>query len=329
MEDFCQRFPMISRIITNNLDTQSLINFKISNRTISKYLDRERFYWIRILKRYNQNFAVYLEQWKKVIEKTPAKTIKKLADAVQAFFEAKPSRIKKKWRPLHIAAKMGLLSLCQHIVEKTNDSSSGHSLMMAADGGSIEVVQFLLENTREVNLQNYQDPNKGWTPLHYAADKGHFDICQLLIRYGANLSQQTISGATQLHKAAQRGHLKVCKLIGDYREDKNPANNSGLTPLHGAATNGHLEVCKYLMNKVDNKNPAENTGTTPLHCAADSGHLEICKFIACQIDNKNPANNQGTRPSQLFIDTILDLANDQLFINDILNVFYFEIGKQI
>ena len=103
-------------------------------------------------------------------------------------------------------------------------------------------------------------------------------------------------------------------------DNKNPANNTGLTPLHGAATNGHLEVCKYLMNKVDNKNPAENTGTTPLHCAADKGHLEICKFIASQIDSKNPANNQGTRPSQPFINTVLDLANDQLFTNDILDV---------
>jgi ankyrin repeat protein len=98
------------------------------------------------------------------------------ANAVQAFFEEKPSRIKKKWRPLHIAAKMGLLSLCKHIVEKTNDSSSGNSLMMAADGRNIEVAQFLLENNREVNLQNYQDPYKVWTPLHYAANKGHFDI---------------------------------------------------------------------------------------------------------------------------------------------------------
>ena len=103
---------------------------------------------------------------------------------------------------------MGFLSLCKHIVEKTDNSSSGNSLMMAADGGNLYVVQFLLENTREVNLQNYQDPNKGWTPLHYAADKGHFDIC-------ANLSQQTISGATPLHKAGQRGHLKVCKPVGD------------------------------------------------------------------------------------------------------------------
>ena len=146
MEDLCQRLPMICRIITNNLDTQSLINFKVSNRNISKSLDEERFCWIRIIKKYNQNFAIYSIQWKTVIEKTPVKTVRKLA--VQGFFKAKPSRIKKNWRPLHIAAKMGFLSLCKHIVEKTHNSSSGNSLMMAADGGSIEVVQFLLENTR-------------------------------------------------------------------------------------------------------------------------------------------------------------------------------------
>ena len=64
MEDLCQRFPMICRIITNNLDTQSLINFKVSNRNISKCLDEERFYWIRIIKKYDQNFAIYSEQWK-------------------------------------------------------------------------------------------------------------------------------------------------------------------------------------------------------------------------------------------------------------------------
>ena len=163
-----------------------MINFKVSNKNISKYLDEERFFWIRIIKKYNQNYAIDSEQWKTVIEKTPLKTVKKLADAVQGFFKAKPSRVKKIWRPLHIAAKMGFLSLCKHIVEKTHNSSSGNSLMMAADGGSTEVVQFLLENTRKVNSQDYKDLYKGWTPLHYAADKGHFDICQLLIKHGAN-----------------------------------------------------------------------------------------------------------------------------------------------
>ena len=58
------------------MDTQSLINFKVSNRNISKSLDEERFYWIRIIKKYNQNFAIYSEQWKTVIEKTPVKTVK-------------------------------------------------------------------------------------------------------------------------------------------------------------------------------------------------------------------------------------------------------------
>ena len=83
-------------ISANNLDSQSLINFKVSNKNISKSLDAARFFWIRIMQRKNHNFAIYSEQWKKVIEKTPVKTVKKLANAVQAFFEAKLSRIKKK-----------------------------------------------------------------------------------------------------------------------------------------------------------------------------------------------------------------------------------------
>ena len=334
MEELCQRFSILSGMISNNLDDLSLTNLKISNRNISKYLSEERFYWIRIIKSYRQNFTSYSEQWKKVIEKTPVDTLEELAAAVQEFFQSKPSRRTKKWRALHIAAKMGLLNLSKHIVKKTKDSSSGRSLMMAAGGGNFEVVQLLLENTKEVNLQNYQDQNKGRTPLHYAAEKGHFDVCQLLIKHGGNASLQTASGATPLHKAAQKGHLKVCKLLGDSMENKNPPNSSGLTPLHGAAKFGYLEICKYLMDKLDDKNPADNMGTTPLHYAADSGHLELCKFITSQIDTKNPANNQGTKPSQLFINTIVDLSNNeestpsQIFIDAILDIFHFKIENE-
>ena len=53
------------------------------------------------------------------------------------------------------------------------------------------------------------------------------------------------AGVTPLHIAAQRGHFKVCKLIVDDIVDKNPtAAKSRLTPLHVAAKNGQLEVCK-------------------------------------------------------------------------------------
>ena len=68
------------------------------------------------------------------------------------------------WKPLHIAAKMGVLCLSKHIIEKTKVSSSGNSLMMAADGGSIEVDQFLLETTCEVNFTELPGPEQRLDP---------------------------------------------------------------------------------------------------------------------------------------------------------------------
>jgi ankyrin repeat protein len=52
--------------------------------------------------------------------------------------------------------------------------------------------------------------------LNYAAFKGHFDMCKLLLKNGAKLSI-------------------------------NKLNNDGLTPLFCAALNGYLGICKLLL----------------------------------------------------------------------------------
>lgn len=49
--------------------------------------------------------------------------------------------------------------------------------------------------------------NSGYTPLHYAARKGHVDICKILLQNGALIDAKTNSGqATPLHKAAAAGN---------------------------------------------------------------------------------------------------------------------------
>ena len=81
------RFPVISQIILNNVDDNSLTNFKISSRENSNFLDNERFYWIRNIKKYSANFEEFQEIWKKVINKTPVEFSKNLAIDVHRFFE--------------------------------------------------------------------------------------------------------------------------------------------------------------------------------------------------------------------------------------------------
>ena len=64
MEDLvicCRRFPFAGKLILNNLENQSLARSKETNRGINKFLENERFYWIRILKKYSKNFKGFGE----------------------------------------------------------------------------------------------------------------------------------------------------------------------------------------------------------------------------------------------------------------------------
>ena len=87
MEDLCRRFPLIDRNILDYVDNKSLQNLKTASRQTYKLLDQERFYWIRMIKRYNENFEKFHEMWKKVITKTSVEFTKQLAIAVHNFFE--------------------------------------------------------------------------------------------------------------------------------------------------------------------------------------------------------------------------------------------------
>ena len=87
MEDLGRRFPLISEIILNNVDDKSLTNFRKASRDNSNFLDNERFYWIRNIKRYSANFEEFQESWKKVINKTPVDFLKNLAIDVHSFFQ--------------------------------------------------------------------------------------------------------------------------------------------------------------------------------------------------------------------------------------------------
>jgi hypothetical protein len=87
MEDLAKRFPLISQIILKNVDDKSLTNFRTASRENSLFLDNERFYWIRNIKRYSTNFEEFQESWKKVIKKTPVDFLKDLAIDVHSFFQ--------------------------------------------------------------------------------------------------------------------------------------------------------------------------------------------------------------------------------------------------
>ena len=86
MEELSNRFPDLVTMILENVDDESLVNVKESSREMSELIANKRFYWIRILKTYYQNFLEFSKLWRMVIEKTPVEIVEKLAVAVEMFF---------------------------------------------------------------------------------------------------------------------------------------------------------------------------------------------------------------------------------------------------
>lgn len=65
---------------------------------------------------------------------------------------------------------------------------------------------------------------EGWTPLHWAASRGHIAIVELLFRVndltGIEVGNLTSSGRTSLHLAAINGHFGITREILYMYEDE-------------------------------------------------------------------------------------------------------------
>ena len=76
MENFCKRFPHLAKSVFDQVDEQSLNLCKEISGDILEYLDSERFFWIKIIKKYQRRLKDFPKLWKLVIDKTPVERIK-------------------------------------------------------------------------------------------------------------------------------------------------------------------------------------------------------------------------------------------------------------
>ena len=74
-------------------------------------------------------------------------------------------------------------------------------------------------------------------------------ICQLIIGNVADKNPKAL-GWTPLHFAAQKGQMEICQLILENITEKNPANMCGQTPKSLAIENGHEEIGELIDNTM-------------------------------------------------------------------------------
>lgn len=89
-----------------------------------------------------------------------------------------------------------------------------------------------------------------WTPLHYAASVGNFNIFKELFQAGAVIDVFTSDGTTPLHLACMSGSYNIVNLLlQNGCTSVNIPDSKGDTPLILAATSGVNTIVDALIEK--------------------------------------------------------------------------------
>ncbi|EAZ43800.1 hypothetical protein OsJ_28420 [Oryza sativa Japonica Group] len=197
------------------------------------------------------------------------------------------------------------------VVAAVEGSGFGHrALHMAASGGSVDVLRYLVE---DLCLGVNQFNGKGQTPLflssihgraaatrylldhgsnpaidkivlplHGAAVKGHCEIVELFLSKGVDVDLYSIAG-TPLLAAAISGQHSTMKILlehhADVGADMNFRDSNGVTCVMVAANHGSSVIMKCLLDAGANPNIPDEFNTTPIEVAANHGRRDIVEML--------------------------------------------------
>lgn len=123
-------------------------------------------------------------------------------------------------------------------------------LHLAAMTDNVAIVHMIIDGGADINVA---DPGNGIRPLHISATKGCVDVCEFLLKHGADMDAQTAEGDTALHLAAANKHLDVVSLLLGFHADPILKNNAGLTAEQTATTRGYTSIGDLIQQHSNNK----------------------------------------------------------------------------
>ncbi|KAK3563407.1 hypothetical protein QTP86_026229, partial [Hemibagrus guttatus] len=148
-------------------------------------------------------------------------------------------------------------------------------LMLAAEQGSVEIVQELIRRGANVNL----DDVDCWTALISASKEGHVEVVQELLANNANLEHRDMGGWTALMWGAYKGRVEVARLLLEKGANPNITGQYGVYPIIWAAGRGHAEIVRLLLQHGAKVNCSDKYGTTALIWAARKGHYDCVMHL--------------------------------------------------
>ena len=187
---------------------------------------------------------------------------------------------------LHIMCLLGMHSLLRQITDLPRstlpdlnlDVRSSHLLNLlhcAADAGSIETAEILIENN--VGVNSFDDEKK--TPMHYACAKGALDVVKLLVNNGAIVDLADTSGRTPFLFACSADSLELMKYLSKRGAQLEHESTKGNTALHIACKFGRLELVQWLVENGLKADRINSSGHSPLYYAQANNFTDVVEWL--------------------------------------------------
>ncbi|XP_046330942.1 ankyrin repeat domain-containing protein 17-like isoform X2 [Haliotis rufescens] len=171
-------------------------------------------------------------------------------------------------------------------------SNNNNILHEACEGGDVSIVNYIIsKGVVAINSRGKYDR----TPVMVAAEFGHTNVLELLVREGGDVNVRSSEGNTILHAACLGGHVKmVCHVLSTTRVNVNARGKKGRSPLMLAAWMGHQEVFELLVSAGSDVSLVDDGGNNILHVACRGGHADMVAYLLSKdIADMEAMDNQG------------------------------------
>ncbi|XP_045438604.1 GA-binding protein subunit beta-1 isoform X12 [Pipistrellus kuhlii] len=165
----------------------------------------------------------------------------------------------------------------------------GKKLLEAARAGQDDEVRILMANGAPFTTDWL-----GTSPLHLAAQYGHYSTTEVLLRAGVSRDARTKVDRTPLHMAASEGHASIVEVLLQHGADVNAKDMLKMTALHWATEHNHQDVVELLIKYGADVHTQNETGVSAVQFGNSS--TSVLATLAALAEASAPLSNSSETP---------------------------------
>ncbi|NXT43527.1 GABP2 protein, partial [Pelecanoides urinatrix] len=136
----------------------------------------------------------------------------------------------------------------------------------------------------------------GTSPLHLAAQYGHYSTAEVLLRAGVSRDARTKVDRTPLHMAAADGHTHIVELLIRNGADVNAKDMLKMTALHWATEHNHRDIVELLIKYGADVYAFSKFDKSAFDIALDKNNPETLVMLQEAMQNQVNTHPERTDP---------------------------------